>query len=70
MIPDHDDLERRPAITKADVRTARAVLGAVRKLHRRHPGLHVCATYTDPLFIVIRAVDPDGATVDETWLAK
>ncbi len=69
MIPDDGALERRPAITKADTLTARAVLGAVRTLHRRHPGLHVCATYGD-VFITVRAVTAGGETTDEIWLAR
>jgi hypothetical protein len=66
-----DFFERRPAVNPADTRVARAVLETVRELHARHPGTHVCGDYSsDPLMVIVRAVDADGVTVDEEWIAK
>jgi hypothetical protein len=69
---DDRHLERRPPRPgrPEDTRMARAVLGMVQKLREKFPDHHVCATYTDPLMIVVRAVNPDGATVAEEWIAK
>jgi hypothetical protein len=68
----HDDefLERRPPVSEADTAMARAALEGVRALRARHPHAHVCSGYDDPLWIVVRAVGPDGVVIDEEWVAK
>jgi hypothetical protein len=69
LIPD-DGIERRPVVSEADVRIARAVAATVRDLRRRFPDAHCCASYDHPLWIVVHVVAPDGMTIDEEWVAK
>jgi hypothetical protein len=65
----HDELERRPAMDPSDTRLASEVAVSMRFLLAKFPEAHVCAKYEDDL-IIVSAVDHDGVTLDQEWIAK
>jgi hypothetical protein len=69
MSADDDRIERRPVVSQADVRVARAVAEVVRELRVKYPNTHICSHYDGP-YITVHVVDEDGGTLHEEWIAR
>jgi hypothetical protein len=68
---DDRPLERRPARCGADAVEGLAVAAVVRDLARRFPRhrRHICADYGD-VWIAVRVIDAEGATIAEEWVSR